>query len=111
MIRPPPRSTLFPYTALFRFIMIYWLRAALTSVVTLNVRAREGQAVIPLLRGRSPTRSVAPKPLRGLGRASLGLPWARGCRRNPARRKRGSLRSLTHRPSSRFVYVHSAAKA
>src|SRR5712671_5321103 len=70
--------------------MIYWLRAALTLVVTLT-RAREGQAVIPLLRGRSPTRSVAPKPLGGLGRASLGLPWARGCRRNPARRKRGLL--------------------
>src|SRR5450755_4305158 len=45
--------------------------------------AREGQAVVcPLLRGRSPTRSVAPKQHRGLGRASLrhfGL--ARGCRR------------------------------
>ena len=37
--------------------------------------------VCPLLRGRSPTRSVAPKPLRGLGRASLRLPSARGCRR------------------------------
>ena len=48
------------------------LRApALTSFVTLT-RAREGQAVVrPLLRGSSPTRSVAPKPLRGLGRASL----------------------------------------
>ena len=36
----------------------------------------------PLLRGRSPTRSVAPKQQGGLGRASLrhfGL--ARGCRR------------------------------
>ena len=41
---------------------------ALISFVTLT-RAREGQAVVPLLRGRSPTRSVAPKPLRGLGRA------------------------------------------
>src|SRR5450755_3299339 len=54
---------------------------ALTPLVSLT-RAREGQAVVPLLRGRSPTRSVAPKPLRGLGRASLrhfGL--ARGCRR------------------------------
>jgi len=28
-----------------------------------HARAREGQAVVPLLRGRSPTRSVAPKPL------------------------------------------------
>ena len=62
-------------------VMIYWFRApALTSSITLT-RAREGQAVVPLLRGRSPTRSVAPKPLRGLGRASLRLPWARGCRR------------------------------
>src|SRR5258705_4121192 len=34
--------------------------------------AREGQAVdCPLLRRRSPTRSVAPKQHRGLGRASL----------------------------------------
>ena len=43
----------------------------------------DGQAVVcPLLRGRSPTRGVAPKQHRGLGRASLrhfGL--ARGCRR------------------------------
>ena len=33
-----------------------------------HARAR-ARAVVPLLRGRSPTRSVAPKPLRGLGRA------------------------------------------
>src|SRR5712672_4359741 len=89
--------------------MIYWLRAALTLVVTLT-RAREGQAVIPLLRGRSPTRSVAPKPLRGLGRASLGLPWARGCRRNPARRKRKTRRLLTNRPCSSLVYEESDSK-
>jgi hypothetical protein len=57
-------------------------------------RAREGadgQAVVcPLLRGSSPTRGVAPKQHRGLGRAftpafragSLSLnPLARGCRR------------------------------
>src|SRR5436305_12345941 len=45
--------------------------------------AREGQAVVcPLLRGRSPTRSVAPKQPRASGVLSLrhfGL--ARGCRR------------------------------
>src|SRR5450755_4733829 len=83
-------------------VMIYWLRAALTSLVSFNARAREGQAVVcPLLRGRSPTRSVAPKPLRGLGRASLRLPWARGCRRNLARRNFGLLVSPA-RCCSRF---------
>src|SRR5437763_925390 len=53
----------------------------LTPSVTLY--AREGQAVVcPLLRGRSPTRSVAPKQPRASGVLSLrhfGL--ARGCRR------------------------------
>src|SRR5437763_8988252 len=52
-----------------------------TPSVTLY--AREGQAVVcPLLRGRSPTRSVAPKQPRASGVLSLrhfGL--ARGCRR------------------------------
>src|SRR3954451_8638826 len=56
-------------------------RGPLTPSVTLY--AREGQAVVcPLLRGRSPTRSVAPKQPRASGVLSLrhfGL--ARGCRR------------------------------
>src|SRR3954451_1370631 len=55
-------------------------RGPLTPSVTLY--AREGQAVVcPLLRGRSPTRSVAPKQPRASGVLSLrhfGL--ARGCR-------------------------------
>src|SRR5258707_1216663 len=45
MIRRPPRSTLFPYTTLFRSV------------------------VCPLLRGRSPPRGVAPKQQEGLRRA------------------------------------------
>src|SRR3954452_18212700 len=49
---------------------------------TVTLYAREGQAVVcPLLRGRSPTRSVAPKQPRASGVLSLrhfGL--ARGCR-------------------------------
>ena len=42
--------------------------------------------VCPLLRGRSPTRSVAPKPLRGLGRASLRLRLGAWVPKNLARR-------------------------
>src|SRR3954453_2278403 len=57
------------------------VRPPFTPSVTLY--AREGQAVVcPLLRGRSPTRSVAPKQPRASGVLSLrhfGL--ARGCRR------------------------------
>ena len=72
--------------------------------------AREGQAVVcPLLRGRSPTRSVAPKPLRGLGRASLRLPWARGCRRNLARRNFGLLVSAPRCGSRRSGRLGGAA--
>src|SRR3954447_8468458 len=52
-------------------------RGPLTPSVTLY--AREGQAVVcPLLRGRSPTRSVAPKQPRASGVLSLrhfGLAW------------------------------------
>ena len=63
-------------------VMIYWFRRPRVNPFR-HPYAREGQAVVgPLLRGRSPTRSVAPKPQGGLGRASLrhfGL--ARGCRR------------------------------
>ena len=73
-------------------VSIYWFwPPALTSFVTLT-RAREGQAVVcPLLRGRSPTRSVAPKPLRGLGRASLRLPCGAWVPKNLARRSFGLL--------------------
>src|SRR5256885_10200812 len=115
MIRRPPRSTLFPYTTLFRSrvgaeesgaasfdLLVSAARcgatgsgseepaselqspcnaASLTPLVTLY--AREGQAVVcPLLRGRSPTRSVVPKQPRASGGLSLrhfGL--ACGCRR------------------------------
>src|SRR5690348_17855728 len=31
MIRPPPRSTLFPYTTLFRSALVDWLGAALAA--------------------------------------------------------------------------------
>ena len=89
--------------------LIYWLGPALTSFVTLT-RAREGQAVVcPLLRGSSPTRSVAPKPLRGLGRASLRLPWRVGAE-DLARRKRKTRRLLTNRPCSSLVYEESDSK-
>ena len=61
-----------------------------TLSVTLYARAgADGQAVVcPLLRGSSPTRGVAPKQHRGLGRAFTPAfragslyPLARGCRR------------------------------
>src|SRR5258706_15348769 len=70
-------------------VMIYWFRRP-RVYPTYHPYAREGQAVVcPLLRGRSPTRSVAPKQHRGLGRASLwhfglargetgGAPWRGG---------------------------------
>src|ERR1035438_771728 len=73
-------------------VMIYWFRRpALTQLISLSAReGADGQAVVcPLLRGRSPTRGVAPKQHRGLRRAfspaffgtgSLD-PLARGCRR------------------------------
>src|SRR4051794_40979454 len=90
---------------LARRVLIYWFRrgdgarpdrAAMPRIGPANLSieappftpsvtlyAREGQAVVcPLLRGRSPTRSVAPKQAGGSGGLSLrhfGL--ARGCRR------------------------------
>ena len=63
-------------------------------------RTREGAAgqavVCPLLRGSSPTRGVAPKQHRGLGRAFtpaffglvLFIPWRVGAEENLARRRR-----------------------
>ena len=114
-------------------VLVYWFRRrdaaragsgrllrapALTSFVTLT-RAREGQAVVrPLLRGSSPTRSVAPKPLRGLGRASLRhfglvlfihIHWRVGAE-DLARRKRKTRRLLTNRPCSSLVYEESDSK-
>src|SRR5271154_1367911 len=66
--------------------MIYWFRVPeLTCFSSLNARAR---AVVPLLRGRSPTRSVAPKPLRGLGRAFSPAFLCAWVPKNLARRKR-----------------------
>src|SRR6202166_4010070 len=73
----------------FRFIDFRSPRFPIVS----TLRGREGAAgqagVCPLLRGSSPTRGVAPKQHRGLGRAfspafragSL-YPLARGCRRS-----------------------------
>ena len=67
--------------ALFTKDMIKEIRDevfALTSLVSFNARAREGQAVVcPLLRGSSPTRSVAPKPLRAALTSSITLTRAR----------------------------------
>src|SRR6202161_2125690 len=73
----------------FRFIDFRPPRLALLSAI----HAREGAAgqavVCPLLRGSSPTRGVAPKQHRGLGRALTPAfragslyPLARGCRRS-----------------------------
>src|SRR6202030_3399814 len=79
----------------FRFIDF---RAPLSSLLSAS-RAREGaagQAVVgPLLRGSSPTRGVAPKQPRGLGRAFtpaffglvLFIPWRVGAEENLARRR------------------------
>ena len=68
------------------------------------------EAVIPLLRGRSPTRSVAPKPLRGLGRAFSPAFLGAWLPKNLARRKRKTRRLLTNRPCSSLVYEESDSK-
>ena len=59
----------------------------------------DGQAVVcPLLRGRSPTRGVAPKQQGGLGRAFSPAFRARAwVPKNLARRKRKTRRLLTNR--------------
>src|SRR6202035_1943210 len=71
---------------------------AFTLSITLSAReGAAGQAVVcPLLRGSSPTRGVAPKQHRGLGRAFtpaffglvLFIPWRVGAEENLARRRR-----------------------
>src|SRR5690242_21766757 len=73
MIRPPPRSTLFPYTTLFRSLdtdssrrFIQWVRAkevdAAVAQVTVPV------APVALARGRGPTNLPTP-PTSFIGRA------------------------------------------
>src|SRR5258705_385816 len=74
-------------------VMIYWFRRPRVNP-SYHPYAREGQAVVcPLLRGRSPTRSVAPKQHWGLGRAfspafrAGGLPLGPGSAEHPAERQ------------------------
>ena len=60
-------------------VLIYRFWANLPVLSAL--RAREGESVVwPLLRGRSPTRSVAPKQQGGSGVLLSGFSSARGCR-------------------------------
>src|SRR5437899_8237374 len=70
MIRRPPRSTLFPYTTLFRSVPGA-ARAALAAVPPRLPRQREGRATQP-----------APRPLRRVRR----LPRVRARRRPQVRR-------------------------
>src|ERR1017187_4501148 len=80
-----PRRSMFPFR---RWCSISSICPALTSFITLSAReGADGQAVVcPLLRGRSPTRGVAPKQHRGLRRAFspaffglvLFIPWRVG---------------------------------
>src|ERR1700722_1831847 len=73
----------------FRFIDFRAPRFPFTSATRRVREGAAGQAVVcPLLRGSSPTRGVAPKQHRGLGRAFTPAfrsgslyPLARGCRR------------------------------
>ena len=59
-------------------VMIYWFRRPRVLLSLSPSRAREGQAVVgPLLRGRSPTRSVAPKQPRGSGVLLSGISGSR----------------------------------
>src|SRR2546422_4591781 len=49
MIRRPPRSTLFPYTTLFRSTRVLWLRHVLEDVRDLSKRAEQpGGVPVPL---------------------------------------------------------------
>ena len=85
-------------------VMIYWFRRPRVLLLC-RPYAREGQAVVgPLLRGRSPTRSVAPKPPGGSGVLLSGISAARAwVPNNLARRKRKTRRLLTNRPCSSIV--------
>src|SRR5205809_6157458 len=42
MIRRPPRSTLFPYTTLFRSVGVYWLGSAQALVAGSGIRPERG---------------------------------------------------------------------
>src|SRR4029077_1155437 len=97
-------------------VMIYWFRRPRVNLFC-HPYAREGQAVVcPLLRGRSPTRSVAPKQHRGpaflsfitLTRArgpGRGLPVATGSLANAIGRAQTA-------PGPRFsLFYHPYARA
>ena len=73
--------------------------------------AREGQAVVgPLLRGRSPTRSVAPKQPGGSGVLLSGISGSRVGAEQSGAAKRKTRRLLTNRPCSSLVYEESDSK-
>ena len=79
-IREPPRNNYF-------LVIITFVMDPLSPL-----RAREGQAVVgPLLRGRSPTRSVAPKQPGGSGVLLSGFRARAWVPRNLARRNFGLL--------------------
>src|SRR2546425_10855757 len=59
MIRRPPRSTLFPYTTLFRSQVEYWERIANEQVKS----GKRQDAVLVLLQGRSMLRNKRQRPL------------------------------------------------
>src|SRR3712207_6996444 len=49
MIRRPPRSTLFPYTTLFRSFSQYLLRGERTMLVDTGVTETPGRVILPYL--------------------------------------------------------------
>src|SRR3712207_5834059 len=49
MIRRPPRSTLFPYTTLFRSFSQYLLRGERTMLVDTGVTGTPGEVILPYL--------------------------------------------------------------
>src|SRR5579862_3143827 len=87
-----------PWRCRVGVVMIYWFRRPRVNP-SCHPYAREGQAVVgPLLRGRSPTRGVAPKQQGGLGRAFSPAFRARAwLSKNLARRKGKTRRLLTNR--------------
>src|SRR4051812_49874509 len=75
MIRPPPRSTLFPYTTLFRSLLRHRHRRLLRAAL-LRPRRPHGARLAPADRGPRRARDAAParpaaRPARGVLAAEL----------------------------------------
>src|SRR5256886_17617015 len=106
MIRRPPRSTLFPYTTLFRSLSVGHARALLAiedqRIVTNLAREAVAQGLSVrevedrVRGGRAPERR--PRVKRGLGGAPEGRRVEEALRRPPRTGRRGTLGGKGKRP-------------